>query len=207
MIAVYREDGKPNCGSIAKIVAGMRASFDFASVACGGCGAKGLLFFCCEYLRWLDFLEDGAPASAELALFRCKCGVCGKTHVVAPGEMVIPYMRHSLGFVLAALGAYARRERPVRQIAADFNIAVSTLYEWAARFRGHSGLLLGLLAAAFGGIEGRAETILGEPDLGRRLFVFAGAHGFCFMQAAKPPGAARCFALRVCLVSHSGASP
>jgi len=185
----------------------IRVAFDSAAAVCGGCGACGGLSFWCGYTRWVDVLENGAPASAEVALIRCRCGLCGKTHVVAPGELVIPYVRHSLGFILSALEAYAKREKPVRQIAADFSIAVSTLYEWAGRFREHCGLLLGKLASASGGMGAHIETALGKPDLGLRLLIFVEGYGFCFMQEAKPAGATRFFTLRGCLAIRSGIPP
>ena len=142
MITAYREKGKPLSDIILEIVAGMQKLFDAMAAVCGGCGTKGFLLFYCNYTRWVECLEGGKPKSMELFLFRYKCSKCGKTHVIAPGELVIPYVWHTVGFILAVLEAYAKREKPVRQIAEDFQVAVSTIYEWAKRFKGQYDLML-----------------------------------------------------------------
>ena len=206
MITFFKAHGKPFSRKILIIVAETRKSFDPSEAVCGRCGRKGGLVIRWVYKRWLETLEDGKRVSVELVLFRCVC-VCGKTHVVAPGELVIPFARYSLGFILAVLEAYAKREKPVRQIAEDFQIAVSTLYAWRDRFNRHCELLLGKLAQASVGIVGALEAVLGQPDLPGRLFIFVGTYGMCFLQAKERYHASRRFTLRGCLAPYEGASP
>lgn len=148
---------------------------------CGGCRAKGLLVFYCVYLRLVIILVDGSPKVMEYKLYRYICG-CGKTHVIAPGELIIPYGRYSLEFILAVLEAYIKREKPVRQIAADFLIVVSTIYAWIKKFKEHYELLLGKLQAVSDDIGEYLENILSKPDLSYLLFKFAETFEFCFLQ-------------------------
>ena len=171
---------------------------------CGGCGAKGLLVFFCTYTRWLDALEDGVPVSMEIELDRYLCK-CGTTHVVAPGDLVIPYMRHSLGFIVAVVAAYTKREKSVRSIAEEYQIVVSTLYAWLKRFRDHYELLFGKLEAVSGDNRTHPETFSRTSQ--RRLFVFVETYETCFLGTRPGTGATRCFTLRGCLILSAGASP
>jgi transposase-like protein len=206
MITVYRENGKPFYDESAIIILAIKESFDPAKAVCGGCGAEGFLVFYCKYERWLEVFERGAPGHEELALDRYRCGICGKTHVVAPGELVIPYMRHSLWFIATAIEAYAKREKPVRQIAEDFHIVVSTLYAWVGRFHGHFDLLFGKLEAAAGDTGAHIETL--KRTSARRLLAFVETYGICFLQAARrEAGTPRFFVLRGYLVFCSGGPP
>jgi len=209
MISVFREDGKPlleiDSDAESSIILSAQKSFDPARAICAGCGAGGFLSFYCQYTRWVIVLEDGAPKDKELKLDRYKCSICGKTHVVAPGEAVIPYMRHSLGFIAAALGAWAKREKPMRAIAQDFQIALSTLCEWIKRFRDHYELLFGKLEAAAGDAGARIGTL--RQASSAHLFTFAETYRLGFMQAKRTGGATRCFSLRGHLVPCRGGSP
>jgi len=209
MITVFKEDGKPFGDNISKrdisiIILEAKESFDPAEAVCGGCGVKGLLAFYCSYERWLDVLEDGVPGSKKLLLDRYKCR-CGKTHVVAPAEAVIPYARHSPGFIIAVIDAYVRREKPVRQIAEEFHIVVSTLYTWAKKFRNHYELFVGMLEAASGDTGEHLESVRQAPP--RLLFVFVETYGACFLQTMPATGASRYFTLRGVLLFSAGASP
>lgn len=208
MITVYKEYGKPFYWKISakEWESEIMVSFGAGKAVCGGCGAVGETVFYCFYTRWVETVEDGAAVSKELVLFRCQCK-CGKTHVVAPGELVIPYMRHSLVFVLAVLEAYVKRERSVRRIAAGFQIAVSTLYAWKDRFHVHCELLLGKLATASGEVWGKFEAVMEKSDFGKSLHVFVGTHEMCFLQAKERYHASRYFTIRGCLALCAGASP
>jgi len=204
MITVFKEDGKPFCGEISIIILEAKESFDPAEAICGSCGVKGLLVFYCTYTRWLDVLERGVPSSREILLDRYQCG-CGKTHVVAPADAVIPYTRHSPGFIFAVIDAYAKREKPVRRIVEDFQIVVSTLYAWVKRFREHYELLFGMLSAVSGDISAEIETVRQAPP--RRLFVFVETYGICFLQTRPMARTARYFTLRGVFIFPTGASP
>ena len=207
MITVYREIGKPFSDEISIIIMETKGSFEPTKAVCGGCGIEGHLDFYCTYARWLDVLEDGAVESKEILLDRYQCGICGKTHVVAPGELVIPYSRHSLGFIIAVLEAYAKREKPVRKIAEDFMIVVSTLYVWIEKFRDHYELFMGKLEGASGDTGEQVEAILVMDGLPQRLFIFVETHRACFLQSVKRTGATRFFTLRGALIFFRGASP
>ena len=206
MITVYRENGKPFGDDYSIIALGAQESFDPTKAACGGCGVEGFLCFYCKYTRWLDILEGGAPGSVELSLDRYQCSRCGKTHVVAPGELVIPYTRHSLGFIIAVLEAYTKREKPVRQIAEDFQIVVSTLYEWKGRFHGQFELLVGKAGAAPRDTGNQAGTILNMECLAQLLYIFVETFRMCFLQSERSR-TARYFTLRGYLVISPGGSP
>ena len=203
MITVFEEYGNPFSQNIF-IVEEIRGSFDPINAVCGGCGAKGLLIFYCTYTRWLNVLEGGTTVCKEILLDRHQC-ICGKTHVVAPGELVIPYFRHSFGFIIAVIEAYTKREKPVRSIAEDFQIAVSTLYAWVERFKDHYELLFGKLSAISGDLPTHLENL--RQALPRRFFGFVCTYGICFLQTKPKVRETRCFVLRGHLIFHPGASP
>jgi len=204
MITVFKEDGKPFIQKISIIVSEIRGSFDPRNAVCGGCGAKGLLVFYCTYTRWLNVLEGGITVCKEILLDRYQC-TCEKTHVVAPGELVIPYFRHSLGFIIDVIEAYRKREKPVRSIAEDFQIVVSTLYAWVERFEDHYELLFGKLGAVSSDSLSHPENLRQAPP--RLFFDFVEIYGMCFLQTKPNAGKTRCFVLRGHLIFHPGASP
>ena len=211
MITVFREDGKPlleiesDTETTEAIIYTAKESFEPVKAVCAGCGAIGSLAVYCRYERWLTVLLDGAPKYKKLELYRCRCKICGKTHVIAQGEVLIPFMRHSLLFIIAVLEAYAKRSFPVRDIADRFQIAVSTLYDWAERFLEHYELLSGRLAATSGDIRSHIETL--KQVSASLFYCFTEKFKLGFLQGKRKGDATRNFTLRGFLFFCSGAIP
>jgi len=207
MITVFREGGKPFVDETATIIQESKVLFNPDKSVCAGCGAEGALVYYCVYMRYLDELVDGATTRKEIALDRYKCEKCDKTHVVAPGELLIPYTLHSLGFIIAVLKAYIKREQPVRQIVEKYQIVVSTLYVWIKKFSSHYELLYGKLQAASGDTGEHLEDIAVRKDLPHRLFIFVQTHKIAFLQTPRKAQTSCFFTLRGFLISCRGASP
>jgi len=158
-------------------------AFDIAGAACGRCPARGAQKPHGSYSRWL-LTWDGSQRHEQLVdVRRTKCGECEKTHAVLP-DVAIPYMQHSLLFILGTILEHRRRKttgKTVAQICAERGVSSSTLYGWKARFEAHSELDLGAAA--------------NEKDIAQRYWPTEGAvasgatkdfflrHGFSFMQA------------------------
>ena len=83
--------------------------------ACPRCGAAGQLSNYGDYSRDFTYLQAGKVTDSRISPLRFECGSCGATHAMLP-DIVIPYGRYSLGFVLAALIAYFERATAVVKI-------------------------------------------------------------------------------------------
>jgi ribosomal protein S27AE len=111
---------------------------------CPNCGAVGKLAECGDYDRHLVSYEDGQIADSEIKLKLYFCSSCETSHALLP-DIIIPYGRYSLLFVLAVMAAYFERADTVANICERFGIAVSTIYDWRNRISLHKELMLGAL--------------------------------------------------------------
>jgi hypothetical protein len=151
--------------------------------ACFACGAEGSLSEHASYDRDL-VLAGGAVVYRKIRIRRLLCG-CGRTHAVLP-ELIVPYRSYSLLFILAALKAYFFRSisgKTASDIAEEYGIAVSTLYEWKKLFLKHRELLLGALAAVTEALEMFFSVLSSPPcSASEKLRDFHARFGFSFMQ-------------------------
>jgi transposase-like protein len=135
-----------------------------------------------RYTRGLGYLKDGVVAFMILAVNRCKCEICGKTHALLP-DIVIPYGRSSLIFMLTVLVAYFERGKvTVADICIKYEIAISTLYEWKKRLNDHKELLLGLLQSQSTKDVSFLKSLLSSPKKAKHLRDFFRKHAFSFLQ-------------------------
>ena len=153
--------------------------------ACPCCGAVGKLTEYGEYSRGLTYLQAGKVADSRVSPLRFECKSCGSTHALLP-DIVIPYGRYSLGFVLTVLIAYFERASTVERICENFGIAISTIYEWKKRVLSHKDLMLGLLISRKMPALAFLRGLLGSDGMSDFLRRFFRKYGFSFMQRRSP---------------------
>ena len=149
--------------------------------ACPRCGAIGKLADYGVYTRGLTHKKHNKLVDSTLTPRRVKCDSCYATHALLP-DIVIPYGRYSLSFVLIVLTAYFERTTTVEKICAQFGIAVSTLYEWKKRLALHKDLMLGVLISRKTNHVAFLHNLIGCDNLSGLLHSFFRKHGFSFMQ-------------------------
>jgi len=161
-------------------------AFDIVKAVCPKCLSHGEQKPHGTYPRWLITREDGVRCERYVDVNRTICGVCEKTHAILP-DAVIPYMQHSLMFVLEVMWQYRRRRETgetIRGICQNYGISTSTMYEWKSKFTTHVELDIGAVAD-----ESEVEDRYWPPGgaiLSGVIKEFYQRHGFSFMQAAKP---------------------
>jgi len=150
--------------------------------ACPNCGATGKLSPCGKYSRWLMSYTNGHITSKLIQPLRFACTSCGKTHALLP-DILIPYSSYGLRFKLNLLIAYFERKNTVVQICENFNIAVSTLYEWKKLMQTHKELLLGVLISQKEPALAFLRGLFESSCLSELLKSFFNTHSFSFMQS------------------------
>ena len=159
--------------------------YSYISEACPRCGAAGKLTPHGDYERGFSEHKDGKRVDTRLKPLRFKCRSCGATHAMLP-DIVIPYGRYSLRFVLAVLIAYFERAATVAKICEDFGIAASTLYEWKKRMALDKELLLGVLISRKTSASAFLRGLLSSNNLSYSLRAFFQRYGLSFMQRRSP---------------------
>ena len=155
---------------------------ELINVKCGECGVKDSLVRYCRYVRFVTFILNGIVVTERLELYRYKCSVCGRTHVVIPGTQVIPYGRYSLEFILHVLMEHIERKITVQEITEKYQISTSTIYEWKKKFEKHYELMEGKLKALERGFNNSVEDIYNDTQISSRLLEFITQYEFGFLQ-------------------------
>ncbi|MCL1819248.1 MAG: DUF6431 domain-containing protein [Oscillospiraceae bacterium] len=165
-------------------------AFRHSGEPCPKCGAVGKLVENGDYGRGLTSYEDGRIIDSEVRPKLFFCASCETSHALLP-DIIIPYGRYSLLFVLAALIAYFERADTVEKICGQFGIAVSTIYDWRGRIASHKELMLGALLSQKQRAHSYVLGLLDSNDLSDTLRRFFRKYGFSFMQRRSAP-ASRC---------------
>jgi hypothetical protein len=101
-------------------------------------------------------------------------------------ELIVPYGRYSILFMLMALKSYYLRSisgETVVGVAMRYEIAVSTLYRWKVLFEEHKRLWLGVLASVSEDVGRFIEKFISERSESSGLLCgFTLRFGFSFMQ-------------------------
>ena len=155
--------------------------YRYENEACPRCGAIGKLIEHGDYSRYLAYLKDEGTTYSRLNPLRFECKSCGATHALLP-DIVIPYGRYSLSFVLTALIAYYERKTTVENICMQFGIAISTIYEWKKRILSCKELMLGLIISQKTSALAFLWGLFGSNNLSDSLRAFFCKYGFSFMQ-------------------------
>ena len=153
---------------------------------CPSCGAAGQLAAHGQYSRDLTSFSEGTITDSRASPKRVRCESCKATHAILP-DIIIPYCRYSLVFILAVLIAYYERGDTVVKICERYLISVSTLYEWKKRMLSHKELMLGVLISQKTPALAFISGLLGSRCLSDPLLHFFRKHGFSFLQRQSAP--------------------
>ena len=160
--------------------------FNHYDKPCPRCGAIGKLTDYGDYERGLIYLKADKTTDARVRPLRFKCESCDASHAVLP-DIIIPYGRYCLSFVLKAMIMYFERKVTVVNICLQLGIAVSTLYEWKKRMLLHKELMLGLLISNKIPALAFLQELLKTRNLSKSLNDFFCKYGFSFMQNRSIP--------------------
>jgi len=161
-------------------------AFSHFGEPCPNCGAVGKLAEHGDYDRHLVSYEDGRITDSEVKPKLFFCSSCKTSHALLP-DIIIPYGRYSLFFVLAVLAAYFERADTVVNICGRFGIAVSTIYDWRNRIALHKELMLGALISQRQRDRSYVLGLLKSNNLSGTLRLFFRKYGFSFMQRRSAP--------------------
>lgn len=109
------------------------SNFKPTTQVCPVCGAAGRFREIDSYKRYMISANGSSRVESTLSIHRFQCESCGHTHALLP-DVLIPYGSYSLRFILTVLLGYLKRSCPVVKFCEQWNIAVSTLYEWIHLF-------------------------------------------------------------------------
>lgn len=110
---------------------------------CPRCGQKGDFSDASPYSRSLITVENGKRKEHWISVSRLRCS-CGHCPAVIP-DFLIPYGSYTIRFILHVLKAYLHRTSSVASLCEQWQISVSTLYDWIHRFRDHFNLWNGII--------------------------------------------------------------
>jgi len=161
-------------------------TFSHFAEPCPNCGAVGKLAEFGDYGRHLVSYEDGQITDSEVRPKLFFCSSCETSHALLP-DIIIPYGRYSLLFVLAVMAAYFERVDTVVNICERFGIAVSTIYDWRNRIALHKELMLGALISQKQRDHSYVLGLLKSNGLSGTLRLFFRKYGFSFMQRRSAP--------------------
>jgi len=161
-------------------------TFSHLGEPCPNCGAKGKLTGHGDYGRYLVSFENGEIVVTLVSPDRFLCSSCKTSHALLP-DIIIPYGRYSLLFVLAVMLAYFERAMAVSKICEQFGIAVSTIYNWKDRVSEHKNLMLGALISQKQDMHSYVFGLLESNYLSDILRRFFRKYGFSFMQRQSIP--------------------
>jgi len=162
--------------------------FKHLTEPCPNCGAVGKLAEHGDYGRGLISIEDGQIVDSAVRPGRFYCSSCGTSHALLP-DIIVPYGRYSLLFVLAVLAAYFERRSTVASICEKYDIAVSTIYDWRGRIALHKDLMLGALISQKQRAHSYILGLLTSGNLSDALCCFYRKYCFSFMQRRSAPAA------------------
>ena len=109
---------------------------------CPECGNSGLCVHA-YYSRTIIDFDGHGPVSNKTRILRTACP-CGHTHAIL-FDVLIPYERHSLFFVLRVLGEYFLHLYSVEKLCERFQITQKRLYAWLGKWNEHKKAWLGVL--------------------------------------------------------------
>lgn len=114
---------------------------------CPLCGSSGNCRIHAYYGRSIIDYSSGRRTVSDLCILRVRCDSCGHTHAILP-DLIIPYSRYSLLFILQVLAEYFTRRCSVDALCEKFNLSREQIYQWLKLFRSHKQEWLGVLKDA-----------------------------------------------------------
>ena len=157
-------------------------NFRPSRMICPFCKAKGGHRRVLSYTRMLITVNNGKREEHEVRIPMYNCPSCGHSHAIIP-DVLIPYASYSLRFILTVLKAYMERNCSVRSLCAQWQIAVSTLYDWIHTFAGQYSIWRGILFRIHWVTSKALEDI---SDTAAFPSGFFSRFGFSFFQHPEP---------------------
>lgn len=112
---------------------------------CPICNSTGNCHIHDYYRRSIIDFDSGQRSETELCVLRGFCDSCEHAHAVLP-DIIIPYSRFSLLFVLRFLGQYFAGLSSIEQLCERFGISQNLFYKWLKLWNSHKQRWLGVLA-------------------------------------------------------------
>lgn len=103
---------------------------------CPICGSKGSCHIHDYYGRSIIDLHAGKRITSQLCILRVYCDSCEHAHAILP-DIIVPYARFSLLFVLRVLGDYFYKRNTIEQLCEKYDISTNLLYKWINLWHSH----------------------------------------------------------------------
>lgn len=163
----------------------MMSSFHPDRETCPHCKSSGNCVFHKTYERYLVDYYHGRIESHIICITVVQCTSCGGYHSILP-DIIIPYLSHSLIFVLTVLDQYFSRRNTIQGICDRFGIDPPTLYRWKKKFLEHKRLWLGALETQLQSASGFLDGILARQSFSAFNDSFIQSFVVSFLQSHPP---------------------
>lgn len=114
-------------------------NYDPSTDRCQACNGTGLVMSS-SYKRWIYALENGVKTAKHIYVRCVHCEGCGGYYHALLFDILVPFTRYTLHFIMAVLDAYFHRTTAVVDLCLEWGISKSTLYRWRRRFISHYNL-------------------------------------------------------------------
>ena len=157
---------------------------------CPICQSTGNCILHAYYSRSIADFINGHPHSDSLCVMRVKCSSCNHTHAILP-DIIIPYRRYGLLFVLRVLGEYFLGLFTIEQLCERFDISENQFHKWLKLWNSHKREWLGLLLNLEQSNLSFLEYLLKLQSFSGFTSAFCLKFSFSFLQShrnPRPPG-------------------
>ena len=111
---------------------------------CPICGCTGNCHIHDYYGRSIIDFQTGRSQKESLCIMRVFCDSCEHAHAVLP-DIIVPYSRYSLLFILFILGEYFAGLHSIEQLCERFDISEKQFHKWLTLWKSHKKQWLGIL--------------------------------------------------------------
>ena len=153
---------------------------------CPICGCKGKCHIHDYYARTLIDSRSGENSSSSLCVMRVYCDNCDHAHAVLP-DIIIPYSRFSLFFILRVLGEYFAKLYTAEKLCEKYEITQNQLQKWLSLWKKHKSEWLGLLSDSETSDHAFMRQITALEDYSSISMRFVKLTSHSFMQSHRNP--------------------
>ena len=153
---------------------------------CPICGCSGYCHIHDYYDRAIIDFKTGRQEKSDLCVLRVFCDSCKHAHAILP-DIIIPYSRYSLFFILRILGEYFARLFTIEQICERFGISQNQLSKWLALWKAHKREWLGLLSDAETSDSSFLKSLAASDSYSSFSMEFIRLMSHSFLQSHKNP--------------------
>lgn len=153
---------------------------------CPICGTKGSCHVHDYYGRTLIDFHAGKRTTSMLCIQRVYCDSCEHAHAILP-DVLIPYTRFGLIFILRVLAEHFNKLRTIEQICERYDISVNLLHKWITLWHSHKRQWLGILADAETSNESFLQCLVTLGSYSAYSMKFISQTSYSFLQCHKNP--------------------